>query len=192
MNPAEKTQKTELSRTHLSRELKVNDQDSAYAAENHKESFLKSSMRPLSLLVVAFSLAASLFVVERTDAPSAAPDRGGSAAPQSLADTLAISHRNRPHRPSGPNDVDAAIRAARFAAREVQEILDRVQRFELTPEQAHRAAARLFEARAQFLTRIDTLIELVPGSEDELLEIQVRVLTRIDAVLELIEAPISG
>ena len=149
-------------------------------------------MRPLSLLVVALSLLGSLFLVERTDTPATATDPGASAAPQSLGDSLAIAHRNRPHRPSGPNDVDGAVRAARFAARQVQEAIDRVQRHEVTPERVDRACAFLLEARAKFLTRIDILIDMVPPSEDELLEIQARVLARIDPVLASFNCPISG
>lgn len=174
----------------------MDDQHTPDAADDHKKGFLKNSMRPLSLLVVAFSMLGSLFLVERTDTPATATDPGASAAPQSLGDSLAISHRNRPHRPSGPNDVDAAIRAARFTARQALEVVERIERHmelrDLTPEQEERAAARLLQARARFLSHIDILIDMVPAAEDELLEIQAEVLARIDALLEEIGAPISG
>jgi len=170
----------------------VDQQHPVDAPEVPKKSFLKGALRPVSVLVVVFSLLGSLFLVERTDTPATATDPGASTAALSLGDSLAIAHRNRPHRPSGPNDVEGAVAAAHFAGREVQAAIDRVQRRPIPPDRQDEACAFLLEARAKFLVRIDILIDLVPPSEDRLLRIRARVLARVDAALADLDCSISG
>ena len=155
-----------------------------------RKSFFRTALRPVSLLVVAFTLLGSLMLVEQTDTGTTAPDAG--LAVQPLDDSVAVAHRNLPHRPSGPNDVDAAVAAAHFAGREVQAAIERVQRRPIPPGRQGEACQFLLQARAQFIVRIDILIDLVPPSEDRLLRIRARVLARIDAALRGLDCSISG
>lgn len=154
-----------------------------------KKSFLKTALRPVSLLVVAFTLLGSLLMIEQTDTATTAPDAGLAAQP--LDDSVAIAHRADHNRPARPVDVDGAVDAAHFAGLEVQAAIDRVQRQPVPPGRDAEACAFLLQVRAQFIVRIDILIDLVPASENRLLGIRARVLARVDAALLGLNCPIS-
>lgn len=167
----------------------MDEQHPQDAPDVPEKGFLRSALRPLSLIVVAFTLLGALLLVEQADTATTAPGAGVSAAPESLGDSLAIAHRNRPHRPT---NVEEAVAAAHFSGREVQAAIDRVQRRPVPPGRHDEACAFLLQARARFMTHIDILIDLVPASEDRLLRIEARVLARVDAALEELNCPISG
>lgn len=152
-----------------------------------KKSFLKTALRPVSLLVVAITLLGSLLLVEQDDTGTTAPDAGLAAQP--LDDSVAVAHRNRPARPT---NVREAVAAAHFAGREVQAAVHRVQRRPIPPGRQGEACQFLLQARAQLAVRIDILIDLVPASEDRLLGIRARVLASIDAALRGLDCSISG
>ena len=152
-----------------------------------KKSFLRGALRPVSLLVVAFTLLGSLLLVEQADTGTTAPDAGLAAQP--LDESVAVAHRADHNRPRRPTTVAEAIAAARFAGREVQAIIDQVARGVGT---VARRCELLLGARAQFLVRIDILIDLIPDAEDELLDIQAQVLARVDAALQGLDCAISG
>lgn len=165
----------------------MNEQEPQGAGGGAKKGFLRTSLRSVSLLVVAFALLGSLFVIEQADTATTAPDPGLSA--QALGETVDVAHRNRPHRPT---NVEEAVAAARFSGLEVQAEIDRVQRRPVPPGRQDEACASLLEARARFMAHIDILIDLVPASEDRLLRIEARVLARVDAALLGLNCPISG
>lgn len=152
-----------------------------------RKSFLKTAVRPVSLLVVAFTLLGSLFLIEQTDTATTAPDAGLAAQP--LNDSVAIAHRAGHDRPERPVDVEGAVEAAHFAGLEAQASIDQVNRGQGS---VARRCEILLEARATFLVRIDILIDLVPDAEERLLRIQARVLARIDAALLGLNCPVSG
>lgn len=152
-----------------------------------KRSFLKTAMRPVSLLVVAFTLLGSLLVIEQTDTATTAPDAGLSAQP--LDDAVVVNHRANHPRPDRPTTVEGAVDAARFAGLEVQADIDRVQGGQGS---VARRCEILLQARARFLVRIQILIDRVPAAENRLLNIQARVLARVDAALLELDCPISG
>ncbi len=144
-------------------------------------------MRPVSLLVVAFTLLGSLFFIEQADTATTAPEAALTAKP--LDEAVAVSHRTRFPRPDRPTTVDGAVVAARFAGREVQHAIDRVDR---GFGSVARRCEILLNARATFLVRIDILIDLIPAAEGRLLGIQARVLARVDAALGNLNCNISG
>ena len=152
-----------------------------------RKSFLRTALRPVSLLVVAFTLLGSLLLVEQADTGTTAPDAGLAAQP--LDDSVAVAHRADHNRPKRPTNVREAVAAAQFAGREVQAAIDQVARGAGT---VARRCELLLEARARFIVRIDILIDLVPDSEDRLLGIRARVLAQVDAALAGLDCPISG
>ena len=152
-----------------------------------QKSFLKGALRPVSLLVVAFTLLGSLMLVEQADTGTTAPDAGLAAQP--LDDSVAVAHRADHNRPKRPTNVSEAVAAAHFAGRDVQAMIDQVARGAGT---VARRCELLLGARAQFIVRIDILIDLVPASEDRLLGIRARVLARVDAALQGLDCSISG
>lgn len=155
-----------------------------------KKSFLRTALRPVSLLVVAFTLLGSLFLVEQDDTGTTAPDAGLAAQP--LDDSVAVAHRAGHNRPKRPTNVREAVAAAHFAGREVQAAVHRVQRRPIPPGRQGEACQFLLQARAELTVRIDILIDLVPASEDRLLGIRARVLARVDAALAGLDCSISG
>ena len=163
------------------------DQHHLDAPDVPKKSFLKGALRPVSLLVVALTLLGSLMLVEQTDTGTTAPDAGLAAQP--LDDSVAVAHRADHNRPKRPTNVNEAVAAAHFAGREVQAMIDQVGR---GVGSVARRCELLLGARAQFVVRIDILIDLVPASDDRLLDIRARVLARIDAALRGLDCSISG
>ena len=148
---------------------------------------MRIATRPVSLLVVAFTLLGSLLLVEQADTGTTAPDAAIVAQP--LDDSVTVAHRANHNRPARPTNVNQAVAAAQFAGRDAQSIIDQVARGVGT---VARRCELLLGARAQFIVRIDILIDLVPASEGRLLDIRARVLARIDAALAGLDCSISG
>lgn len=156
------------------------------APEVPKKGFLKTAMRPVSLLVVAFTLLGSLLMIEQTDTATTAPDPGLSVQP--LGEALDVAHMGVPHRPT---TVAEALQAAALLEAEVDAAIARVSG-PVPPGNEDEACAFLLQVRARFIARIAILIDLVPDAEDELLDFQADVLVDLDLALLELDCVISG